>query len=92
MSRSMDFGAVSPAGSMVSTICVVLGFKTRYVALLMAVFTAIAALLSHHYWDMEEAARTAQYIQFMKNVAIIGGFLILFAAGPGPYSLDRRGR
>jgi len=86
------FAVLGAATEFFGSICVVLGFKTRYVALLMAVFTAIAALLSHHYWDMEEAARTAQYIQFMKNVAIIGGFLILFAAGPGPYSLDRRGR
>jgi putative oxidoreductase len=74
------------------SICVILGFKTRYAALLMAVFTGVAAYLSHHFWDMEGTTRAMQYTQFMKNLSIIGGFLLMFAAGPGPYSVDRRGR
>lgn len=74
------------------SVCVAFGFKTRPVALLMIVFTMIAAFLSHHFWTLEGAANTTQYIQFMKNLAIAGGFLLLFAAGPGPYSIDRRGR
>ena len=73
-------------------LCIILGLKTRYAALVMAVFTAIAALIAHQFWQLEGPARTAQHIQFMKNLAIIGGFLYLFAAGPGPFSLDRRGR
>lgn len=74
------------------SLCVVLGLKTRYAALAMAVFTAIAAVISHDFWTLQDAARATQYIQFMKNLAIIGGFLLLFAVGPGPYSIDRRGR
>jgi putative oxidoreductase len=73
-------------------LCVVLGLKTRYAALAMAVFTGIAALISHQFWHLEGTARTTEYFQFMKNLAIIGGFLYLFTAGPGPFSLDRRGR
>ncbi len=73
-------------------LCVLLGLKTRYAALAMAVFTALASLIAHRFWHLDGAARTTQYIQFMKNLAIIGGFLTLFAAGPGPISLDRRGR
>lgn len=73
-------------------LAVVLGLKTRYAALLMAVFTAVAALIAHRFWQLEGPARDMQYIQFMKNVAIIGGFLCLFAAGPGAYAIDRRGR
>ena len=36
----------------------------------------------------------AQYINFMKNIAIMGGYLALFVAGPGTISLDgwRRAR
>jgi putative oxidoreductase len=73
-------------------VCVALGLKTRYAALAMAVFTAIAALIAHRFWQLGGAARTPQYIQFMKNLAIIGGFLYVFVAGPGSISLDRRGR
>ena len=73
-------------------VCVVLGLKTRWVALLLIVFTAVAALLSHNFWTMQGQPRQLNYIQFMKNLAIIGGFLVLFVSGPGPLSLDRRGR
>jgi putative oxidoreductase len=58
----------------------------------MAVFTGIAALIAHQFWQLDGAARTAQHIQFMKNLAIIGGFLYVCVAGPGSVSLDRRGR
>jgi putative oxidoreductase len=68
---------------------VAFGLMTRYVALLMAVFTVFAAVISHRFWHFSGAAETAQYIQFMKNLAIAGGFLFLFTAGPGHYSIDR---
>jgi putative oxidoreductase len=74
------------------SLAIVFGLKTRYAALLMAVFTASAALIAHRFWQFEGPARAAQHIQFMKNIAIIGGYLCLLAAGPGSYSLDRRGR
>jgi putative oxidoreductase len=70
-------------------VLIVVGLKTRWAALLMAAFTTAAALIAHHFWTMEGAARLMNYTQFMKNLAIIGGFLILFAAGPGPLSFDR---
>jgi putative oxidoreductase len=72
------------------SLCIIVGFQTRWAALLMAAFTVVAALVSHRFWDAEEAARAMQYVQFMKNVAITGGFVILFVAGAGRYSVDRR--
>jgi putative oxidoreductase len=74
------------------SICIAIGFKTRYVALLMGVFTIAAAVISHRFWDVPDAASAQQYTQFMKNTAIFGGFLLLFAAGPGRYSVDRYGK
>jgi putative oxidoreductase len=73
-------------------ICIVLGLATRYVALLLAIFTLIAALLAHRYWTFTDATQIrAQTTNFNKNMAIVGGFLILYAAGAGRWSLDRRG-
>ena len=69
---------------------VVLGFKTRCAALLLVVFTVGATFIAHHFWTLADAARAMQHVHFMKNVAITGGFLLLVAAGPGAYSLDRR--
>ena len=74
------------------SVAVVFGFKTRTATLLMAVFTACAAVIEHRFWQIEGAAHVDQYYHFMKNVAIIGGYLCLFAAGPGALAIDRRGR
>jgi putative oxidoreductase len=72
------------------SLAIVFGLLTRYAALLMAAFTLVAALISHRFWHASGAAETAQYIQFMTNMAIVGGFLFLFVVGPGRYSLGHR--
>ncbi len=74
------------------SLAIVFGFKTRAAALLMAVFTACAALIEHRFWQVFGPAHQDQYYHFMKNIAIIGGFLCLFAAGPGSFAMDRRRR
>ncbi len=73
-------------------LCVLLGLGTRYAALLMALFTAVAALIAHRFWEISDAAQYVnQMNHFMKNVTIVGGFLVLYAVGPGRLSIDRRG-
>ncbi len=69
-------------------LAVVLGAWTRLAALLVAAFTVAATLIAHRYWDAAPEAMKMQQIQFMKNVAIIGGFLALVAAGGGRFSID----
>ncbi len=76
----------------VGAIGVVFGFKTQYAAFLLAAFTVAATLIAHHFWTLEDAARAMQTVHFMKNVAIVGGFLLLFVTGPGSYSIDHRMR
>lgn len=71
---------------------IVLGWQTRIVAFLMAGFTLLAALLFHNFWAVDAAQYQAQFIQFMKNVSIAGGFLLLVANGAGAWSLDGRGK
>ncbi|WP_432260883.1 DoxX family protein [Cupriavidus sp. TMH.W2] len=61
----------------------VLGYRTRIVAFVMAVFTLAAALGFH-----SNFADPKQLINFMKNIAIIGGFLQIIAIGAGSVSLD----
>ena len=63
-------------------LCLALGLKTRYAALAMAVFTAIAALVAHQFWQLSGAARTPQYIQFMKNLAISADFFTYSSPAP----------
>ena len=65
------------------------GYKARWVALLLAVFTLVAAIGFHAYWDYPAAQQRMQYINFWKNVSIAGGMLLVYALGPGRLSIDR---
>lgn len=64
---------------------IVVGFQTRLAALALAGFTFISALLFH--FDFSDQG---QMINFMKNISITGGFLLLVAHGAGAYALDNR--
>lgn len=64
---------------------ILVGFQTRLAAILLAGFTLVAAVLFHSKFGDRN-----QMIHFMKNLAIAGGFLSLYAAGPGPFSIDAR--
>ena len=71
-------------------LAILLGFCTRPLALLLALYTLGTALIGHHYWTMGGADRMANMINFYKNLSIIGGLLLLCVTGPGRYSIDRR--
>lgn len=71
-------------------LAVLIGFWTRPLALVLAAYTLAAAFVGHHYWTMSGADRFANMINFYKNVSIVGGFLLLYVAGPGKYSVDAR--
>jgi len=64
---------------------IMLGWRTRWFALALAGFSIAAALLFH--LDFSDKVQT---IMFLKNVAIAGGFMVIFAHGPGDLSLDKR--
>lgn len=71
-------------------IVLVLGFYTRPLALLFALFVIGTALIGHPFWNMVDPERSANTIQFFKNLSIVGGLLLLAVTGAGRYSLDRR--
>jgi len=71
-------------------ILLAIGYKARWAALALAVFTLVAGILFHNYWAVEAAQKMGQQINFWKNVAMTGGFLMAYAFGPGRYSLDRK--
>jgi putative oxidoreductase len=62
---------------------IIIGWQTRFVALLLAGFCLMSALIFHaNFADQNEM------IHFMKNVALTGGFLFLVANGGGNYAVD----
>ena len=71
-------------------VALLLGYKTRWTAIVMAVFTIVAALFFHAFWAVPEAQHMMMKINFDKNIAIAGGLLALAAFGPGRFSIDER--
>ncbi|MER9958737.1 DoxX family protein [Mesorhizobium australicum] len=66
-------------------LAVLVGFQTRVTAWVLAIFTIATGLVAHTGW-----ADQMQMIQFLKNVAITGGFLLLASSGAGAYSIDAK--
>ena len=73
-------------------ILILVGYQTRWAALVLIGFVVLTLLLVHTFWTMEGPARAANEANFYKNLAIIGGLLLLFVHGPGPMSVDNRAR
>ena len=61
----------------------IVGYKTKWAALIMALFTFTVAIIFHT--DFSEGM---QMVFFLKDIAIAGGFMIIVAYGPGKISLD----
>jgi putative oxidoreductase len=88
MSASGVPGALLPAviaTEVLGGLAIVLGWKTRVAALLLAGFSLLTAVIFHNNF-----ADQIQMAMFFKNLSIAGGFLLLVVNGAGPLSLDRR--
>jgi putative oxidoreductase len=66
-------------------LALLLGFKTRWVAAVLAAFTVASALIAH-----SNFADQMQAINFMKNLAIAGGLLLFVQHGAGRASIDEK--
>jgi putative oxidoreductase len=69
---------------------ILVGFYTRPLALLLALYTLITAMIGHRFWALTGGVRLDTMIHFYKNMSITGGLLLLCLTGPGKYSIDRR--
>lgn len=72
------------------SVALILGWGTRWAALALAFFTLAASVSFHHFWSMPADQVMMQQLLFTKNVAIVGGLLVLAAFGAGAVSIDRR--
>ena len=61
----------------------IVGYKTKWAASIMALFTFSVAIIFHTDFGEE-----LQMVLFLKDIAIAGGFMIIVAYGPGKISLD----
>jgi putative oxidoreductase len=65
-------------------IMIILGFQTRIVAALLAGFCVVSALVFHN-----DLGDQSQFILFMKNLGLAGGFLLLVQHGAGAVAIDK---
>lgn len=66
------------------------GWKARWAALALAGFTLLATILFHNFWAMPADKAFVQQLMFFKNIAVVGGLLVVAAFGAGRLSLDGR--
>ncbi|HMA09724.1 MAG TPA: DoxX family protein [Ramlibacter sp.] len=82
--------AISIAVELGLGLALLFGWKARWAALGIAIFVAVITPIFHNYWASPLAQVMAQQLNFYKNLATIGGLLVLFAFGPGGWSVDGR--
>jgi putative oxidoreductase len=61
----------------------IIGYQTKIAALVMMIFTIVVAIIFHTNFDDQ-----MQFITFFKDIAIAGGFIIIFVNGAGKFSVD----
>ena len=72
------------------SISLILGIGTRYGAILVFAFVLIATAIAHRYWEFPAGPQQiGQYNNFLKNISIMGGALVIFVTGAGRFSIDR---
>jgi putative oxidoreductase len=71
-------------------VLLIVGWQARWAALALAAFTLVASVIFHNFWAVPQAQQMTQQLMFMKNLAVIGGLLFVFAFGAGALSLDAR--
>lgn len=63
------------------------GYRARLTAIAVFLYLIPVTLIFHNFWAANAAHYQMQLVNFMKNLAIMGGLLVLAAHGPGPLSL-----
>ena len=64
---------------------IIIGYKTKISAIVLSTFSILLAVIFHN-----DFSNQMELMSFLKNLAIAGGFLIIFVRGPGQYTIDQR--
>lgn len=76
------------AVEVLGALALIVGYQTRFAALVLALFTLAASFFFHAYWSVPAEQAFMQQLLFFKNIAVVGGLFVLAAHGAGAWSLD----
>lgn len=69
----------------------ILGIGTRYCAVLVFLFVLLSTAIAHRYWEYPAGPQQiGQYNNFLKNISIMGGAILILVTGGGRFCLDRK--
>jgi putative oxidoreductase len=81
---------IAGVAEIAGALALISGFLTRIGALGLIFFMIPTTLIFHGFWAFEGQEQKMQMINFMKNLAIIGGLFTILAFGPSRYSIDKK--
>jgi putative oxidoreductase len=82
---------VSGLLAIVGGLSILLGYRAKIGAWLIALFLVPVTLMMHRFWAVSDPMMAQiQMVMFMKNVAMLGGALLISQFGAGPWSFDAR--
>jgi putative oxidoreductase len=74
----------------VGVLCLLTGFQARIAAFIMFLYLGAVSVMLHNFWAVSGMAAGGMQTQFMKNIGIMGGLLMIAAYGPGRWSIGRQ--
>lgn len=75
--------------ALIGGLSIATGFKAKWGALLIILFLIPVTLMMHQFWIVKDSMMMQmQMAMFMKNIAILGGAIIIANFGSGPLSLE----
>lgn len=82
--------AIAIAAELGLGLLLLIGWQARWAALGLAIFIGVITPIFHNFWAVDAVQKMMQQQAFFKNIAVLGGLLVLAAFGPGGWSLDGR--
>ena len=84
---SLMLGA-SAAVEILGSLCLLLGFQARIAAFIVFLYLLPTTFIFHDFWNMQDGLRADNKMHFLKNLAVMGGLLMVSAYGAGKWSID----
>jgi putative oxidoreductase len=84
--------AIATVIELAGSVCLITGYQIRIAAFVMFLYTTVVTVLFHNYWAASAAMAGIQETHFRKNVAIMGGLLMVAYSGGGKWALGKANR